>query len=256
MVHLMFVDDILLMSKADLPEWLAILEVLQLFCTVTGLSINPLKSSIHYWGLTEAELVLFKNSIPFSFSDLKDGFSYLGYRLKPGVASSADWCWLVALFERKIGLWCNKWLSLGGRYVLVKSVLEGLAVYWMTLERIPNNILVLLRRLSYNFLWNDLAGKRRFHLCDWQTLAKPRKSGGWGFKNLSSFNSALLACSFWRALSHDSIWNRVIIDKYLGSLPLLQWLRKPSMIEKGFTLLEGTIICLAGDLTLASLEAR
>jgi len=70
----------------------------------------------------------------------------------------------VALFERRIGFWCNKWLSLGGRFILVKSVLEGLVVYWMTLERIPNKIIILLRRLSFNFLWNDLAGKRRFHL--------------------------------------------------------------------------------------------
>jgi hypothetical protein len=225
MVHLMFVDDILIMSKADLPEWLAIMEVLQLFCSATGLSINPLKSTIHYWGLSEAELILLKNSIPFTFIDLKDGFIYLGFRLKPGVSTSADWYWLVALFERRIGFWCNKWLSLGGRLILVKSVLEGLAVYWMTLARIPNKIIILLRSLSFNFLWNDLAGKRRFHLCSWQSLVRPRKAGGWGLKNLSIFNTTLLACSFWRAVTHDSIWHRVIMDKYLGALPLLPWLR-------------------------------
>jgi hypothetical protein len=107
----------------------------------------------------------------------------------------------------------------------VKSVLEGLAVYWMTLSRIPNKIIILLRRLSFNFLWNDLAGNRWFHLCSWQSLARPRKAGGWGLKNLSIFNSVLIACSFWRVVSHDSIWHRVIMDKYLGALPLLSWLR-------------------------------
>jgi hypothetical protein len=56
-------------------------------------------------------------------------------------------------------------LSLGGRFILVKAVLEGLAVYWMSLERIPAKIITLLQRLSINFLWNDLAGKRHFHLC-------------------------------------------------------------------------------------------
>lgn len=35
----------------------------------------------------------------------------------------------MACFERKIGFWGNKWLSLGGRFILVKTVLEGLAVY-------------------------------------------------------------------------------------------------------------------------------
>jgi hypothetical protein len=93
----------------------------------------------------------------------------------------------VALFERRIGFWGNKWLSLGGRLILVKSVLEGLAVYWMMLERIPNKIIILLRRLSFNFLWNDLPGKRHFHLCSWQSLSRPRKEGGWGLKDLSPF---------------------------------------------------------------------
>jgi hypothetical protein len=105
---------------------LFILDVLHVFCNVSGLSINSLKSTVHYWGVSEAELSLLKNSIPFPFLDLKDGLRYLGYRLKPGASTSADWSWLVAMFERKIGFWCNKWLSLGGRFILVKSVLEGL----------------------------------------------------------------------------------------------------------------------------------
>jgi hypothetical protein len=43
--------------------------------------------------------------------------------------------------EKKIGLWCNKWLSLGGRFVLVKVVLESQPVYWMSLEIISHSIL-------------------------------------------------------------------------------------------------------------------
>jgi ribonuclease HI len=227
-VHLMFVDDVLLLTKADLAEWLVIQDVLQLFCSVSGLSINYSKSSVHYWGLTDAELLLLKDSIPFTFINLSEGFNYLGFQLKMGASSSGDWRWLVALFERRIGFWCNKWLSLGGRYILVKSVLESLVVFWMTLERIPNRIIIILRRLSFNFLWNGQVGKHRFHLCSWQTLSKPRKAGGWGLKNLSTFNSTLLASSFWRAVTHNSIWHRIINDKYLGSLPFLNWLRKPS----------------------------
>jgi hypothetical protein len=39
-VHLMFVDDLLLMSNADLSEWSVIQEVLASFCSASGLSIN------------------------------------------------------------------------------------------------------------------------------------------------------------------------------------------------------------------------
>jgi hypothetical protein len=56
MVHLMFVDDVLLMSLADPEEWLCILEVLQRFCLVSGLSINLAKSTVHHWGISDSEL--------------------------------------------------------------------------------------------------------------------------------------------------------------------------------------------------------
>jgi hypothetical protein len=230
-VHLMFVDDIILLSKADVTEWTALLDILQLFCTASGLSIHPMKSIVHYWDLSASDLSTLKGFIPSSFFDLSLGFRYLGYRLKPGASSATDWTWLVSSFERKIGFWCNKWLSLGGRLILVKTVLQSLVVYWMLLERIPAKIITMLRRLSFNFLWNDQAGNRRFHLCNWQTLSRPKREGGWGLKNLSIFNKALLACSFWRAISIDNIWHRVIKDKYLGAKPLSFWLRRTHLIQ-------------------------
>jgi hypothetical protein len=81
-------------------------------------------------------------------------------------------------------------------------------------------IIKILRSHIFNFLWNSHLGHFRFHLCSWDILSKPRRNGGWGLMNLSTFNTALLANSFWRAVSIDSIWHRIIADKYLGSLPL------------------------------------
>ena len=107
-VHLMFVDDVLLMSNVDPVEWQFILEVLQRFCSVSGLSINLSKSSVHHWGLSDTELHLLKVSIPLTFKNLSEGFTYLGFHMKLGATSSGDWSWLVATFKRKIGFWCNK----------------------------------------------------------------------------------------------------------------------------------------------------
>nr|KUM45131.1 hypothetical protein ABT39_MTgene3631 [Picea glauca] len=83
----------------------------------------------------------------------------------------------------------------------------------MTLERVPSKIITTLRRLAFNFLWSGQDDKHRLHLCNWQTLSKPRRAGGWGLKNLSSFNVALLASTFWRAVTHDSVWHQIIFDK-------------------------------------------
>lgn len=37
-VHLMFVDDVLVMSKADPLEWKVIVDILQAYCQVSGLA--------------------------------------------------------------------------------------------------------------------------------------------------------------------------------------------------------------------------
>jgi hypothetical protein len=113
---------------------------------------------------------------------LNEGFKYLGYFLKPGPSKFADWSWLVAKFENKIGLWCNKWLLLGGRLILVKAVLEGLAVFWMSLEVIPKSILNKLRRLSFAFLWSGQKDKFKFHLCRWMSWLGQKSAEGGGSK--------------------------------------------------------------------------
>jgi len=81
---------------------------------VFALSINISKTFVHYWGLEEADLIPFKLANPFSFVELNSGFKYLGYYLVPSSSKHVDWHWLVEKLEKKIGIWCNNWLSLGG----------------------------------------------------------------------------------------------------------------------------------------------
>jgi hypothetical protein len=139
--HLLFVDDVLIMTKVTLKEWMEVVSILQLFCNALGLFINLSKNIVHYEGLTEEELTPLKELLPYSFIDLSIRFKYMGYYLKNGACKTEDWNWLVTKMEKKIGLWCNKWLSLGGHFVLVKVVLQRQPIYWMSLETIPHSIL-------------------------------------------------------------------------------------------------------------------
>ena len=67
------------------------------------------------------------------------GFKYLGYYLKPLGYGIKDWRWFILKFEKKLSNWTCKLLSLGGRLILVKSVLMSLAMYWLTLARMPHH---------------------------------------------------------------------------------------------------------------------
>ena len=112
------------------------------------------------------------------------GFKYPGYYLKPLGYGIEDWRWFLLKFEKKLSNWTYKLLSLDGRLVLVKSVLTSLAVYWLTLARMPSTILNYIMRYIFNFLWGSSQGKQRYHLFDWNSISRPYTLGGWNIKNL------------------------------------------------------------------------
>jgi hypothetical protein len=227
-LHLLFVDDVLLLTNASVQEWKEIVSLIQKFCMVSGLKVNPIKSTVHFSGLSESELVSFKQFIPYKFFDLAVGFKYLGYFLKAGLQRSEDWLWLLTKVEKKINHWSYRWLSLGGRYTLCKAVLESQPVYWLSLASVPLSILHKLRKLLYNFLWNGNADTNHFHLVRWETLARPKCFGGWGFRNIFTFSKALAATTLWRVLTKDGLWQKVIKEKYFHSKTVFNWLRSTS----------------------------
>jgi hypothetical protein len=57
---------------------------------------------------------------------------------------------------------------LGGRFTLLKFVLESQPVYWMSLAVIPCSVLNTLRKMMFNFLWKGNNESNHFHLCKWE----------------------------------------------------------------------------------------
>jgi hypothetical protein len=185
-VHLLFVDDIIIMTKENINEWRVISNILQSFCNGHGLNDQQYKNYCSLRGINRLGFEPLKEILPYTFIELTTGFKYLGYYLKTGPSRKEDWIWLVTKMERKIGLWCNKWLSLGGRFVLVKAVLESQSVYWMSMELIPRSILNKIRKMMFDFLWSGSKSNHQFHLCRWDMLSRPKKCGG-GASRISLF---------------------------------------------------------------------
>ena len=79
--------------------------------------------------------ILSENSIPeeikeriqaktrYILKPMDEGFKYLGFVLKPNAYSFKERMWLYKKIENRIGCWTFKFLSRGGRLVLLKAVL-------------------------------------------------------------------------------------------------------------------------------------
>eukprot|EP01018_Ginkgo_biloba_P022058 Gb_03022 [translate_table: standard] len=112
-----------------------------------------------------------------------------------------DWKLLIDKFEKRISVWCYRWLSRGGHQVLVKSVLEALPVYRMSLSWIPKGILEQLRRINFRFLW----------------------SGCWEKRDIP------LPKSVWRLLQGKGLWCKVVQQKYVSPDTVEECIRKPQI---------------------------
>ena len=178
-----------------------------------------------------------RHLIPYCVKPLHEGFKYLGYFIKPLGYEVKDWLWILKRFEKRIRNWSFKFLSLGGRLVLIWVVLTNLPIYWFALALIPVSILNKIRQLIFSFLWGSSKNKICFHLVDWQTLARPFNSGGWGIKNLAWVSISLRLRSLWWVLKGTGIWHQVISTKYLKQQSMAAWLRNKKFGLRGSSII-------------------
>ena len=166
-------DDVVLFGLGTLEEWLYFEVILETFCLASGMCISIEKSGFLFNDQEEGVLNSIRLFLPYSAKPLHVGFKYSGYYINPLGYEVKEWHWLLKRFEKRIGNWSYKFLSLGGRLVLIRDVLTSLLAYWFALALIHVSILNKMRQLIFSFLWGSNKNKFHFHLVDWQTLERP-----------------------------------------------------------------------------------
>ena len=59
-------------------------------------------------------------------------------------------------------------MSRGGRYTLVKTVLSGIPIYYLSLFKIPVKVARSLEKLTRDFLWEGKDEGKKDHLVKWE----------------------------------------------------------------------------------------
>ena len=95
-------DDVLIMTKSSIEEWEEINKILDGFCSATDLMINVQKSTSLHSEVQQGTLEYLKELFQYNFNDLSEGFTYLGFFLKPNSYKVEDWHWLISKFEKRI----------------------------------------------------------------------------------------------------------------------------------------------------------
>ena len=112
-------------------------------------------------------------------------------------------------------------MSVGGRLVLINSVLSSLVMFMILFFKIPKGV---LRKIDYYrscFFWQDDE-----RLTRWDIICQPKDQGGLGVHNLEIQNQCLLSKWLFKLINEQSVWQDLLKRKYLGTKSITQVERK------------------------------
>eukprot|EP00268_Persea_americana_P014029 TRINITY_DN16210_c0_g1_i2.p1 TRINITY_DN16210_c0_g1~~TRINITY_DN16210_c0_g1_i2.p1 ORF type:complete len:280 (+),score=35.24 TRINITY_DN16210_c0_g1_i2:349-1188(+) len=194
--HLQYADDTLIFCGAEEDQVRNVKTTILCFEAVLGLKVNFFKSEVI--GLKFEKHLLIKCSEILGCKIGELPVLYLRMPLCSGRVSKSLWNPVLERVEGKLSSWKAKYLSIGGRATLIKSVLSNLPVYYFSIFRCPVSIIKRLERLQIDFLWHGTSSQKKLHLVDWESICKPKDEGGLGIRPLKKMNQALLGKWLWR----------------------------------------------------------
>lgn len=147
---------------------------------------------------------------------------YLGLPTMVGRSKKVIFTHVQDRIWKKLKRWKEKSLSAAGKEILIKAVAQAIPTYTMSCFLMPSGLCREIEQLMCNFWWGD-GGKKKIHWMSWHRLCMAKERGGMGFRDLESFNIALLAKQGWRIIENpDSLLARLLKARYFPRSSFLE----------------------------------
>jgi hypothetical protein len=128
--HLQYADDNLFIGETCVEKLWVMKAKLRWFELISGLKVNFFKSRL--FGVNASNAFMDRAA---SFLHCKKGnfpFIYLGLPVGANPRKASTWEPVVKAIERRLLSWKNKYVSLGGRVVLINSVLSSIPIFYLS----------------------------------------------------------------------------------------------------------------------------
>jgi hypothetical protein len=210
---LQYADDTLCIGKATMENLWSLKALLRGFEMVSGLKVNFWKSCVMGINVSNEFLGMTSN-----FLNCRRGrtlFKYLGLPVGANPRNMSTWEPMLNVIRGRLGSWGNKYVSLGGRIVLINAVLNAIPIFYLSYMKMPLKVWRELVKIQRVFLWVGLTKQNKTCWVRWDAVCRPKKEGGLSVCDLRLVNISLLAKWKWKLLSHDvELWKEVVAAKY------------------------------------------
>jgi hypothetical protein len=161
---------------------------------------------------------------------------YLGQPTFIGRAKSQVFSYILDRVGKKLKGWKEKNISFAGRATLIKAVAQAIPTYLMSIYLIPKGLCHKMESMISNFWWGGNVDSKKIHWINWEKNCKQKQDGGMGFRNLSTFNKALLAKQGWRLITEPQSLVATVLKAKHNYRPSYSWLsiqKASHVLKKG-----------------------
>jgi hypothetical protein len=136
---LQYADDTIIFLEHDLQQAKNLKLILSIFEKLSGLKINFHKSELFCFGQAKECYKQYSNIFGCKLGSFS--VKYLGIPMHFRKLCNNDWKVIDQRIEKKLSSWKGKHMSVGGRLVLINSVLSSLAMFMISFFEIPKGVL-------------------------------------------------------------------------------------------------------------------
>jgi len=211
--HQQFVDDIMLFGEATLKEVRNIKRILDLFVEASGMEINKEKSCTFIFNTLDSIKAYLTRTLGFRQGELPT--KYLGNQLDINPKNLGNWQKITKKLRNKMASWTFRSLNIAGRLVLLKSILQAIPIYPLSIMAAPQGACTKIKEIYGKFIWGGPNQQRKWALVSWKSLTKRKEEGGLGLRYPKKLNKVLGAKLWWRWMrGGNDLWKEIWRHKY------------------------------------------
>ena len=210
---LQFADDTLFLCEDSYSNVLTLKAILRGFELASGLKINFHKSRLAGINVQSSAVSCYTKTL--NCSQMGIPFKYLGLEVGGNPRTKQFWEPVINKLKGRLSVWKGRFLSMAGRICLIKSVLTGVPLYYVSLFKAPLAVCKRITSIQRRFLWGWGKANKPIFWVSWKDVCKSKAEGGLGCRDIRMLNYALLAKWRWRSLSDvNGRWKELLDSKY------------------------------------------